>query len=130
MIPPVEGSLYVATGTRRPRRVHTAGRRALIRDVAFNPDRPGVPLDRVAAAVIGVVAAALALLADRGPLTVLAALVVLAAAAYHLISRRRSIPRHGRQRDEARVEAPPGSGLASTASVDSAVGGRWAHTET
>ncbi len=130
MIPP-QGALYMATHTGRPKRVHTRShRRALIRDVALNPAHRGIPLDRAAAGLACVACVVVALFADRDPLAVTAALVALATAGYSLISRRRSIPRQGRQRDEAQAEHPPGPGLAPTASADRGVGGRWAHTET
>lgn len=91
-----------------------ACRRALIRDVAFSSAYRGLPLDRLAAVLIGLVAGGVAVSTFRGRTAAAAAVVLAIACLYALFSRRQSRSPHGWRRAFRRV-LPRGATAAAAA---------------
>jgi hypothetical protein len=89
MTPPLCGRCSYLVSMGVPASDCPACRRALVRDVAFSPAYRGLPLDRLAAVLIGLAAGAVAVATFGGLASALAAVALAAACAYNLFSRRR-----------------------------------------
>jgi hypothetical protein len=97
-----------------------ACQRALLLDVAFSPRYRGVPLDRMAAGLIALIAAGVAVAANTSLVVLGAAAAVVVAAVYALIPRRR-LTGLARRRAFRRAHRPGASAAAAAPSSGSPI---------